>query len=172
MVAVTPKSRNNSWLLPTCQVWFICDQWFDLKPLRIHLCVEWDAMFCTFTVCALCPSDQLIALARNGPLEVYQWNEQMWVWLRVESLVDQESNDFRLSHELSWIQKWGSTFSHYSIWINTWGIYLSHELILIQCLENLLSHELNRFESSKYFLSHEMFESRHLSRMPKKVNEI
>ena len=93
---------------------------------------------------------------------------------RVESWVDSESNVFRLSHGLIWIEKWGSTLSHdESIWINACGIPLSHELILSHFLETRLSHELNWFKSSRYCLSHELIRIRALEpNVPRKVNEI
>ena len=49
---------------------------------------------------------------------------QTWVWLRVESWVESESNAFRLSHELILIIKMGK---HFDSWIN-----------LNQCLDNPL----------------------------------
>ena len=45
---------------------------------------------------------------------------QTWVWLRVESWVDSESNIYRLSHGLIWIDKSGNILSHESKWISTW----------------------------------------------------
>ena len=82
------------------------------------------------------------------------------VWLRVESWVDSESNEFCLSHELIWIEKLESTLCYESIWSNTWGIHLSHELILSQFLESHLSHKLNRFKSSRYCLSHKLIRNK------------
>ena len=47
----------------------------------------------------------------RGHLYLYQ----TWVWLRVESWVDSESNAFRLSYELIWIEKMGK---HFESWVS------------------------------------------------------
>ena len=56
------------------------------------------------------------------------YSNQTWVWLRVESRVDLESNAFRLSHELIWIEKWealwvmsqSESIPGESTWVMSW----------------------------------------------------
>ena len=90
---------------------------------------------------------------------------ETWLWLRVESWVDSESNAFHLGHESIWIEKLGgilchasilfdsqgSRSSHESIWINTWGSAWVVSWFWVNSLEGRLSHELNRFNSLRYW---------------------
>ena len=96
---------------------------------------------------------------------------QTWVWLRVESLVDSESNASRLS----WVDLNRKIGEHLESWVNLnqyfgnpLGSWVDSESILGIPLES----ELNRYKPSRYSLSHELIRIKALDECPKKVNEI
>ena len=63
---------------------------------------------------------------------------------------------FRLSNELTWIEKSVSILSHESIWINKWEFAWVMSWLWVNSWKSRLSHELIRFKSPRHCLSHEL----------------